>query len=195
MSLTSKKWLIPLLIIIIVVLLSYFALDLYNHYTEDTACTTPGSGQGMGQGQGRSISQTYLLLLIGSIVFILCVVIPLIYLLLSRNLKKQLEKNTNLISEIVNKNNTKPTQESDTNSSKILFLKFLSYAENKVIKKLIENNGTILQSEISRMETMGKVRTHRVISELKKKEIVNVESFGKTNRISLTDDAKNVLLK
>jgi len=189
----SKKWFIPLLLIIIVVLLSYFAIDLYNHSAEDNTCETPGSGQGMGQ--GRSISQTYLLLLVGSIIFILCVSIPLIYLLLSRNVKRQLEKNTNLITEIVNKNNTKPTQEGDTTSSKILFLKFLSYGENKVIKKLIENNGTILQSEISRMETMGKVRTHRIITELKKKEIVTVEPYGKTNRITLTDDAKNVLLK
>ncbi len=191
MSLTSKRWFIPLLLIIIVVLLSYFTIDLYNHSTDDTTCKTPGSGQG----QGKSISQTYLLLLVGSIIFILCVIIPLIYLLLSRNVKRQLEKNTNLITEIVNKNNTKPTQEDDTTSSKILFLKFLSYAENKVIKKIIENNGTILQSEISRMETMGKVRTHRIITELKKKEIITVEPYGKTNRITLTDDAKNVLLK
>lgn len=192
MSLTSKKWLIPLLFIIIVVLLSYFAIDLYGHFIEDTTCTNPESGQGMGQ--GRLISQTYLLLLIGSILFILCVVIPLIYLLLSRNVKKQLEKNTILITEIVNKNNSKPIHEDSNTSSKILFLKFLSYAENKVIKKLIENNGTILQSEISRMETMGKVRTHRVITELKKKEIITIEPYGKTNRITLTDDAKNVLL-
>jgi hypothetical protein len=195
MSLTSKKWLIPLLLIIIVVLLSYFAIDLYGHFIEDTTCTNPESGQGTGQGQGRLISQTYLLLLVGSTLFILCVVIPLIYLLLSRNVKKQLERNTNLITEIVNKNNSKPTHEDNTTSSKILFLKFLSYAENKVIKKLIENNGTILQSEISRMETMGKVRTHRVITELKKKEVIIIEPYGKTNRITLTDDAKNVLLK
>ena len=194
MSPVSKKWFIPLLLIIIVALLSYVTIDLYNHYIEDTTCTTPGSGQGMGQGQGRSIPQTYLFLLIGIIIFILCVVIPLIYLLISRNVKRQLEKNANLITEIVN-NNKKPTQEDDTTSSKILFLKFLSYAENKVIKKLIENNGTILQSEISRIETMGKVRTHRIITELKRKEIVTVEPYGKTNRITLTDDAKNVLLK
>jgi hypothetical protein len=195
MSLTSNKWFIPLLLIIIVILLSYFAVDFYNHYTEDTACKTPGSGQGMGQEQGKSISQTYLFLFVGSIILILCVIIPLIYLVISRNVKKQLEKNTNLINEIVNKNNTKSTQENDPTSSKTLFLKFLSYGENKVIKKLIENKGTILQSEISRMETMGKVRTHRIITELKRKEIITVETFGKTNRITLSDDAKNVLLK
>jgi len=192
MSLISKKWFIPFLLLIIVALLSYFAIDMYYHYTEDTTCTNPGSGQGMGQ--GRSISQTYFFLLIGSIIFILCVVIPLVYLLISRNIKIQLEKNANLVTEIVNNNKT-PTQEPDTTSSKMLFLKFLSYAENKVIKKLIENNGTILQSEISRIETMGKVRTHRIITELKRKKIVTVEPYGKTNRITLSDDAKNVLLK
>jgi hypothetical protein len=194
MSLTSNKWFIPFLLIIIVILLSYFAVDAYNHYTEDT-CSNQGSGQGMGQGKGKEISQTYLFLLVGSIIFIVCFLLPLVYFLISRNIKRQLEKNTSLISEIVHNNTTKPKQDTEKNSSKLLFLKFLSYAENKVIKKLIENNGTILQSEISRMETMGKVRTHRIITELKKKEIITVEPYGKTNRITLTDDAKNVLLK
>ena len=156
MTLSNKRWVIPLLLLIIFVLLSYFVIDFYNHFTEDTTCTTPGSGQGggQGQGQGRLISQTYLLLIIGSIIVVLCIIIPLIYLLLSRNVKKQLEKNTQLIAEMVDKNHTTPTEQNDATSSKILFLKFLSYAENKVIKKLIENNGTVLQSEISRMETM-----------------------------------------
>jgi len=77
----------------------------------------------------------------------------------------------------------------------MLLLKFLNYGEKQVVKKLIENNGTILQSEISRMPNMGKVRTHRIITELKKKEIITIEKYGRTNRITLTEEAKNVLLK
>jgi uncharacterized membrane protein len=114
---------------------------------------------------------------------------------MTKNVKKQLKDNMNLITEIVDKNG-KETKPHDTDkSSKILFLKFLNYGENQVIKKLIENNGTILQSKISRMSNMGKVRTHRIITELKKKEIITLEKYGKTNRINLTEDAKNVLLK
>ena len=195
MDLKNKKWVMPLLIIIIIVLGSYFAIDFYHHFTDSTTCTNPGSGLGGGQGQGRIISQTSLLLIIGSVIVLLCIIIPLIYYILSRNVNKQLEKNTRLITEMVDTKNKTPKQENNTTSSKLLFLKFLSYAENKVIKKLIENNGTILQSEISRIETMGKVRTHRIVTELKKKEIITVEPYGKTNRISLTDDAKQILLQ
>lgn len=147
---------------------------------------------GPGGGQGKGIMQTYNLLI--AFIIILCILIPILYILMSRNVKKQLEKNMSLISEIVDKNGNNTQNKISDNSSKILFLKFLNYGENQVIKKLIDNNGTILQSEISRMPNMGKVRTHRIITELKKKEIITLEKYGKTNRINLTDEAKNILL-
>jgi hypothetical protein len=194
MSLTTNKWFVPFLLVIIAVLLGYFAVDAYNHVTEG-ACENQGSSLGTGQGSGRALSQIYFYLLVGSIIVILCVAVPIVYFLISRNVQRQLEENTKLISEMVYDTSTKSPSDGDRDSSKLLFLKFLSYAENKVIKKLIEHDGTVLQSEVSRMESMGKVRTHRIITELKKKEIIQVEPYGKTNRISLTDDAKNVLLK
>ena len=193
MKITSNKWFLPVLIVIILILLGYFIVDSYNHLMQETACEEPGSGMGQGGGQGKGLTQSYYLLI--SFIIIICILTPVLYILISRNVKKQLKDNMNLITEIVDKNGNKPENKDSDKSSKILFLKFLNYGENQVIKKLIENNGTILQSEISRMSNMGKVRTHRIITELKKKEIITLEKFGKTNRINLTEDAKNVLLK
>ena len=193
MKITSKKWLIPALIIIILILFGYFIVDYYNHLTQDTTCDNQGNGMGSGGGQGRALIQTYNLVI--AFIIIICILIPVLYFLLSRNVKKQLENKMNIITEIVNKNGKEPIAYNTDKSSKILFLKFLNYGENQVIKKLIENSGTILQSEISRMPNMGKVRTHRIITDLKKKEIITIEKYGKTNRINLTGEAKNILLK
>ena len=189
MAVNSQKWFLPLLLVVFALLLVYFIVDYSSHLSEDVSCP----GQGAGQGQGRLFSQTFTLLII--ILLVIFLLIPIIYILLSRNVKNQLEKNLRLIAEIVNCDESKSKKKDDEASSKILFLKFLSYGENKVIKKLIENKGTVLQSELSRMETMGKVRTHRILIELKKKGIVTLEKYGKTNRVTLSDEAKQVLLK
>jgi hypothetical protein len=193
MSFISKKWFTTFLIIIILILAGYFIFDYYNHLTQDNSCENSGNGMGPGGGQGKGLTQAYNLLI--AFIIIICILIPVLYILMTRNVKKQLKDNMNLISEIVDKNGKETKTLDSDKSSKILFLKFLNYGENQVIKKLIENNGTILQSEISRMSNMGKVRTHRIITELKKKEIITLEKYGKTNRINLTEDAKNVLLK
>jgi len=189
----SKKWIIPTLIMMILILLGYFIVDSYNHLNQDTSCETPGSGMGSGSGQGRVFTQSYYIIIV--FVAIICILIPILYVLISRNIKQQLEDKMRLISEIVDKNGKATNQNNSKKSTKSVFLKFLNYGENQVIKKLIENNGTVLQSEISRMPNMGKVRAHRIITELKKKEIINLEKYGKTNRIYLTDDVKNILLK
>ena len=189
----SKKWIIPTLIMMILILLGYFIVDSYNHLNQDTSCETPGSGMGSGSGQGRVFTQSYYVIIV--FVAIICILIPILYVLISRNIKQQLEDKMRLISEIVDKNGKATNQNNSKKSTKSVFLKFLNYGENQVIKKLIENNGTILQSEISRMPNMGKVRSHRIISELKKKDIINLEKHGKTNRIYLTDDVKSILLK
>ena len=193
MNFISKKRFTIILIVFILILSGYFLVDYYNHFTKDNTCENPGNGSGSGGGQGKGLTQSYYLLI--AFIVIICFLIPVLYLLMTRNVKKQLEDKMNLITEIVDKNGKETKPQNSDKSPKILFLKFLNYGENQVMKKLIENNGTILQSEISRMPNMGKVRTHRIITELKKKEIITLEKYGKTNRINLTEEAKNVLLK
>ena len=71
----------------------------------------------------------------------------------------------------------------------------LSSNERKVVEKIIENNGSVLQSEISRMENMTKLKTHRAVKELERKGVIKLEQYGKTNRIVLSDDIKEIISK
>lgn len=193
MNVISKRWFIPVLIVIILILSSYFIIDSYNHLTQDTSCENSENNLGSGNnGQGRGITPYYLLI---AFIVIICILTPILYVLISRNIKKQLEDKMKLISEIVDKNGKTTITENSNKTSKSVFLKFLNYGENQVIKKLIENDGTVLQSDISRMPNMGKVRAHRIVSDLKKKEIITLEQYGKTNRLYLAEDVKNILLK
>jgi len=92
-------------------------------------------------------------------------VIPVSYYLISKSMKKQLEEYMKLISQIVNIDNKNDQYETKNveNSCKAVLLKFLNYNENKILKKLIEHSDNVLQSEISRLPNMGKVKTHRVL--------------------------------
>jgi len=174
-----------MLIISIFALIIFFIVIIYG--------LTAAPHGDRGHDQGHPLIPTYILSL-SSIVLIIAL-IPLFYYIIYASLERNYEKNMEILSKITGVNNHSENNDiSKTNLTKLL-LKFLSYNEKKVINKLIEQKGSVLQSEISRMESMGKVRTHRTITELKKKEIITVEPYGKTNRINLTDDAENVLLK
>jgi len=193
MNYISKNWLITILIVIILILSGYFIVDYYNHLIEDDTCDNPDTGMGSGDGQGKGLTQSYYLLI--AFIVIICVLIPVLYLLMTRNVKKQLEDKMNLITEIVDKNGKETKPQNSDKSPKILFLKFLNYGENQVMKKLIENNGSVLQSEISRMSNMGKVKAHRILKDMEIKRIISIEKYGKTNRINLSEDVRDLFLK
>ncbi len=57
--------------------------------------------------------------------------------------------------------------------------------ERKVVAKIIEQNGRALQSEISRIDGVGKVRAHRLLARMEKRGVIKIESFGKTNAVKL----------
>ena len=73
------------------------------------------------------------------------------------------------------------------NNKEIIF-RFLNLNERKVIKKLVESKGTVLQSEINLMEGMTKLKTHRAVRDLERKSIIKTEAYGKTNRIFLSKE-------
>ena len=108
-----------------------------------------------------------------------------------------MKENIKLISQIVNTNSDTDQSEMKNveNSCKTVLLKFLNYNENRIVKKLIENNGSVLQSEISRLPNMGKVKAHRVLKDMEIKGIISIEKYGKTNRINLSEDVRNLFLK
>ena len=148
-----------------------------------------------GAGQGRNMSLVYSVLIL--VIIILAIAFPVTYFYISNNLKREIEKNMQIISQITNKNNVVNTPECApiSKSCKTFVLKFLDYNENRVIKKLIEQNGSTLQSEISRLPNMGKVKAHRVLKDMEMKGIIIIEKYGKTNKISFSDDAKEVFFK
>jgi DNA-binding MarR family transcriptional regulator len=123
-------------------------------------------------------------------------IFPLSYYFLSKKLEQKLEKNFNLILKLIKKNNSSldkiPYKEIE---NKNIVLKFLNPSERKVIEALIEKNGKILQSEITRMKGMTKLKTHRAVRDLEKKGIITRESYGKTYRVILSEDVKGILLK
>lgn len=86
-------------------------------------------------------------------------------------------------------------KESSFNSDKDLMLKFLNYGERKVVEKLIEKGGVAFQAEFSRMEGMNKLKAHRTVQELLKKGLIRKEKVGKTFKIYLSEDVKELLLK
>lgn len=67
-------------------------------------------------------------------------------------------------------------------------LSMFNPSERKVISKIIENGGKALQSEISRIEGIGKVKAHRVIDRLVRRGVLEKEELGKTNMLKLRKD-------
>jgi len=53
----------------------------------------------------------------------------------------------------------------------------------------------VLQSEISHIDGMNKLKSHRAIRNLELRDVVKTESYGKTKRIILSKDIKNIMLK
>jgi uncharacterized membrane protein len=64
-------------------------------------------------------------------------------------------------------------------------LDMLQIDEKNIIKKIIGNKGVISQSKLSSL--FGKVKTFRVLENLKRRGIIIKESYGKTNKIKLNE--------
>jgi uncharacterized membrane protein len=129
-----------------------------------------------------------------SLILTVLVTVPASYYLLSRRLDEKLEKNMKVLLRLMDKGNS-ISKANPGGLGRNVILKFLNGNQKKVLEKLIEHNGVVLQSEISRMKGMTTLKTHRAIKDLEKKGIIKMESYGKTNRIILTEDVKDILLK
>ena len=71
-------------------------------------------------------------------------------------------------------------------------LKLLSKDERKVVAKIVEEGGKALQSEISLMEGMGKVKSHRILERLEQRGVLEKEQHGKTNLVKLTKELREI---
>ncbi len=75
-----------------------------------------------------------------------------------------------------------------------LVMQFLGREEKAIMKKLVEENGKCLQAEISRIEGIGKLKSHRVLQRMKDKGVIEIEKFGKTNIVRLSKNIKEGLI-
>ncbi len=75
-----------------------------------------------------------------------------------------------------------------------ILLKLLNADERKVIQALLENHGKALQSEITRLPEMSKVKSHRVIQKLIDRGVLQKEEYGKTNRIKFAPEIQEGLI-
>lgn len=129
-----------------------------------------------------------------SFVLLIFVIVPISYYFIARRLEKKLEKNMEVISKLVSKTSHISKKEPREINNKNIILRLLNSDEREVLEKLIEGRGTVLQSEISRTEGMTKLKAHRAVKDLERKGMIKTESHGKTNRIFLTKDIKDIIL-
>lgn len=76
-----------------------------------------------------------------------------------------------------------------------IVMKFLNGGEKKILSYLIENEGKCYQSELSRIEGVGKLRAHRTIKKLHKLGVVELTKMGKTNLVKLDESLKHFLIE
>lgn len=140
-----------------------------------------------------------------SIFLVIFIAVLISHHITSKKLEDKMEKNLNAITKLVNssvkvngkanKSSKKVNRKSKKPSVNGSILKLLSSNEKKVIQRIIENKGTTLQSEISRMEDMTKLKAHRTVKELERKGVIKIEQFGKTNKLILNKDFKDIMPK
>lgn len=75
-----------------------------------------------------------------------------------------------------------------------IVMQFLGREEKAIVKRLVEENGKVLQSEISRIEGIGKLRSHRILQRMKDRGVIEIEKFGKTNIVRLSKNIREGLL-
>ncbi|MEM5766609.1 MAG: hypothetical protein QW423_03190 [Candidatus Aenigmatarchaeota archaeon] len=83
--------------------------------------------------------------------------------------------------------------ESKEKQVQLLFslIEILNPEEREIMKKILENKGEIFQNKLSR--TFGKVKTFRVLENLRRRGVIDKESYGKTNIIRLNEKIRRML--
>ena len=173
----SGCWLLPLFQLLYLLIIAY-------------GLTSAPHGTQAGREESKPLIPTYILSLAS--IFIIIALIPIFYILIHRGLEKNFQETMNVMLKSINENTNTESNPGLVNCSTIFF-NFLNYQEKQVVKKLMEEKGNVLQSDISRMGNMGKVKTHRAVKDLERKGIINIEKYGNTNQIYLTEDIKKIL--
>jgi hypothetical protein len=73
-------------------------------------------------------------------------------------------------------------------------LNFLDSEEKKIVLALINNNGEITQSSLSKITGINPVKLHRRLLQLESKEIIYKEKNGMTNKLFLEQEFKDIFI-
>lgn len=113
-------------------------------------------------------------ILLGLIIALLILII--VYLWINQNKDRKLEK----IDE--------PDSESETgNLDKIdVAIRLLNDNEKLIVQALIDNDGDMLQKDISTELGLSRVQTHRSIQSLIERDIVTTEDYFNTKKVTLS---------
>lgn len=184
MELNKRQLWLSISLIALMLIMSLIGYTLYHNFTTGQATNRPAVCPHM-------IPNYFLWF---SLILMILIIVPISYYTISRKLEEKMEKNLSAITKLVNHKVKSKTdhQNVPVNSNKNI-LKLLTINEKKVVEKIIENKGSALQSEISRLEGMTKLKTHRAVKELERKGIVKMKQYGKTNTITLTQEIKDVI--
>ena len=106
-----------------------------------------------------------------------------------------LNKKLKIITNVINKKNDRNENDNSPLNINSIFINLLNLNEKGIVKRLIEKNGIMLQSEIGRMDTMNRVKAHRIVKDLERKGIVIIEQNGNTNLIRLSEEVKKLLTR
>ena len=71
-----------------------------------------------------------------------------------------------------------------------MVIKGLTEEERKVVEYIAENGGEVLQKDIARDLGLSRLKTHRLVSSLRKRGVVEVEQWGNTNKVRLRREVK-----
>jgi len=75
-----------------------------------------------------------------------------------------------------------------------LVLKLLNTDEKKIVERLVKEKGKCFQSEISRIEGLGKLKSHRVLQRLSDRGVIEIEKHGKTNIVRFKPELEKWLV-
>ena len=187
----DEKYRAWLLLISMLAIIGFMIVFFLNIYETPEQIVPPNSPPMWFRTEYRQIPINRIFL---SPLLLIIAIVPISYYFISKRLEEKLERNLMVISKLIKNNNSVSTKSPTEIGNKNIILKFLNSNERKVLERLIERKGTVLQSEISRIEGMTKLKTHRAVKDLERKGIIKTESYGKTNRIILSKDIKELMI-
>ena len=188
---TGKKILLVISICAVISFAFVLIYDITNVPQQRSPQNQPDDNNQNQQPPPRPESPVLMVPLSGVLLIVAIVAIAL-YLIYSI-LEQKFERKIKLISKVVEENKTEKTMKSESVNLRTTILNLLNKNERKIVKRLMQEKGVTLQSEISKMDNMGKVKAHRSIQDLVRKGIVDLEKYGNTNRILLKTDVKKIL--